>query len=102
MCSHTVAKKKCAWAACLADCVTWCYDAKLYFQVESKSESRSLHWTSPACIKERLSTSAHTSQSPTESWQYLKIVRVAAILRLFVLFMNYLWLAETSQQPSAR
>jgi hypothetical protein len=34
--------------------------------VKSKSKSKSLRWKSPACIKERLSTSAHTSQSPTE------------------------------------
>ena len=31
-----------------------------------KDKSKVLHWKSPACIKERLSTSAHTSQSPTE------------------------------------
>jgi hypothetical protein len=31
-----------------------------------KVKCKSLHWKSPACIKERLSTSAHTSQSPTE------------------------------------
>ena len=31
-----------------------------------KSKSKSLHWKSPACIKERLSASAHTSQSPTK------------------------------------
>ena len=31
-----------------------------------QSKSKSLRWKSPACIKERLSTSAHTSQSPTK------------------------------------
>jgi hypothetical protein len=37
-------------------------------QQKGKSKSkRSLHWKSPACIKKRLSTSAHTSsQIPTE------------------------------------
>jgi len=33
---------------------------------EVKSRSKSLRWRSPACIKKRLSTSAHTSQSPTQ------------------------------------
>jgi hypothetical protein len=32
-----------------------------------KSKSKSLRWKSPACIKEKLPTSAHTSQSPTEN-----------------------------------
>jgi len=37
--------------------------------INSKSISKSLRWkSSPACIKERLSTSAHTSQSPTNKF----------------------------------
>ena len=33
---------------------------------EHLHKSKSLRWKSPACIKERLSTSAHTSQSLTK------------------------------------
>jgi len=33
----------------------------------AENESESLRWKSPACTKERLSTSAHTSQSPTRN-----------------------------------
>jgi hypothetical protein len=40
-------------------------------RVGVKYRIKCLHWKSPACIKERLSTSAHTSQSPTEKGVYL-------------------------------
>jgi hypothetical protein len=35
------------------------------FHLSNKRKSKSLRWKEPARIKERLSTSAHTSQSPT-------------------------------------
>jgi len=50
----------------------WCLLASLAAVLEHWDcglriiEFQSLHWKSPKCIKERLSTSAHTSQSPTE------------------------------------
>ena len=44
----------------------WCPWAFKPINTESKSQSQSLHWKSPACIKERLSTSALTCQSPTK------------------------------------
>jgi len=40
---------------------------------------KSLRQKTPACIKERLSTSAHTSQSPTEIWKKGKQQRLMRI-----------------------
>ena len=34
--------------------------------IDLENTSKILRWTIPACIKERLSTSAHTCQSPTK------------------------------------
>jgi hypothetical protein len=47
-----------------------------------KSKSKSLRWKSPACIKERLSTSAHTSQSPTKNEKKEKQQRPMRIRRV--------------------
>ena len=40
------------------------------FLPPTKSKSKNVCWKTPACIKERLSTGAHTSQSPTGSPQH--------------------------------
>jgi hypothetical protein len=50
--------------------------------VHGDKKSKSLHWKSPACIKERLLTSAHTSQSPTEYYLYGKMPRCRAPIYL--------------------
>ena len=42
----------------------------------------SLRWKSPACIKERLSASAHTSQSPTKKLEKEKQQRLMRIWRV--------------------
>ena len=45
-------------------------------------KSENLRWKSPACIKERLSTSAHTSQSPTKNEKKEKQQRPMRIRRV--------------------
>ena len=53
-------------------------------RTSSRSKSKSLRWKSPACIKERLSTSAHTSQSPTKNEKKEKQQRLMRIRRVVI------------------
>ena len=49
---------------------------------EKSTSNNYLRWKSQACIKERLSTSAHTSQSPTKKEKKDKQQRLKRIRRL--------------------
>ena len=56
-----------------------------------RSKSKSLRWKSPACIKERLSTSAHTSQqSPTRYVGHHKLVICLVPLSAVIYFAQAL------------
>ena len=60
----------------------WSTENQTQTHIHKKSKSKSLRWKSPACMKERLSTSAHTSQSPTRNEKKEKQQRLMRIRRV--------------------